>query len=299
MLEGYPYPSYQWYKNGIQLAGQTNDTVIAPVQFASYHVVVTNAFGSVTSSEAQISVRRIPTISEALDTPGWQYSGNATRQVVTGADSHDGVAAVLVTTPRGLFPGDYDGGYLGTTVTGPDLLSFWIKTSSERFEVNGAAWDCWIQQTFVSGVANGDLYFASRICATPMVGHVVVASSKGTLVLDESASRPCVGRSAHSRTTAAPGLATGRLGIVSSAGSERASTPIPVVFPLDNLRDRPVPPTPLPGATNASLVLAPVDSFGSGVLRVVATNKLVRLISDAAALKVDWRLTHEGFWGFS
>lgn len=68
--EGYPYPSYQWFRNGVLMPGQTNDVFVAPVEEASYHVAVSNALGSTSSAEFRITVRRIPTIAEALDTPG-------------------------------------------------------------------------------------------------------------------------------------------------------------------------------------------------------------------------------------
>jgi hypothetical protein len=57
---GYPSPNYQWQFNGQNIAGQTATSLsLTNVQFANaggYSVVVTNAYGSVTSAVAQLTV---------------------------------------------------------------------------------------------------------------------------------------------------------------------------------------------------------------------------------------------------
>ena len=62
--------TYQWYKNGVAITGATSTSyVIGTVQTtdqASYHVVVSNAYGTVTSSTANLTV--------AEPTPGVRYS---------------------------------------------------------------------------------------------------------------------------------------------------------------------------------------------------------------------------------
>jgi alpha-tubulin suppressor-like RCC1 family protein/pimeloyl-ACP methyl ester carboxylesterase len=56
----YPLPNYQWQFNGQKLAGQTAASLsLTNVQFANaggYSVIVTNAYGSVTSAVAQLTV---------------------------------------------------------------------------------------------------------------------------------------------------------------------------------------------------------------------------------------------------
>lgn len=146
--DGYPYPSYQWFKNRQPMSGQTNDALLVAVEEASYHVVVSNPLGSVTSPEARVTVRHIPSVAEALDTPAWlwtafdEYFGKSTTawQVITGRESHDGVSAVSGRTPS--IPGNLAGisAYLQTTVQGPGVLTYWIKSPEAEFYVNGERW---------------------------------------------------------------------------------------------------------------------------------------------------------------
>ncbi len=63
---GIPYPAFQWLKNGTNLAGQTQATLIindATVNdAASYSVMVSNAAGTVTSSPASLTVGNSPPV---------------------------------------------------------------------------------------------------------------------------------------------------------------------------------------------------------------------------------------------
>lgn len=58
--------AFQWFDNGVALTGQTNTTlVLNPVQTSSggnYYVVVTNAYGAVTSTVAALTVNSSPTL---------------------------------------------------------------------------------------------------------------------------------------------------------------------------------------------------------------------------------------------
>lgn len=58
--------AYQWYTNGVALAGQTNASlVLNPVESGSagtYYVVVTNTYGSVTSAPASLAVNSSPSL---------------------------------------------------------------------------------------------------------------------------------------------------------------------------------------------------------------------------------------------
>lgn len=60
IASGEPAPSYQWQKNGANLAGATNPTYTVPTAVAgdagSYTVIVRNSGGSITSSEATVTV---------------------------------------------------------------------------------------------------------------------------------------------------------------------------------------------------------------------------------------------------
>ena len=57
---GVPPPTYQWKKGGVDIANATNSTYTiasaSPADMATYSVVVANAAGSVTSSNATLTV---------------------------------------------------------------------------------------------------------------------------------------------------------------------------------------------------------------------------------------------------
>ena len=60
IASGLPAPNYQWQFNGQNIASQTAASLsLTNVQFANaggYSVIVTNAYGSVTSAVAQLTV---------------------------------------------------------------------------------------------------------------------------------------------------------------------------------------------------------------------------------------------------
>jgi C1A family cysteine protease len=122
---------YQWRKNGTSLSGATNASYsIASVttgDAGSYSAVVANGAGSVTSSNATLSVLSAPTLADALDARGlsWTSGGSA---LWTGQASvtHDGVDAAC----SGSIANQLES-WVQTTVTGPGQLSFWWKVSSE------------------------------------------------------------------------------------------------------------------------------------------------------------------------
>jgi hypothetical protein len=82
LVSGTPTLSYQWRQNGANLAAQTNLTlVISNVNFAnagSYQLVVTNPYGSKTSSVCLVTVGGAPTglFNTGLDTNGVVSAGD-------------------------------------------------------------------------------------------------------------------------------------------------------------------------------------------------------------------------------
>ena len=63
---GAPAPTYQWRRNGIAIPGATSSLLtvsnIQAAQAGDYSVVITNAFGSVTSTVATLTLVTVPTI---------------------------------------------------------------------------------------------------------------------------------------------------------------------------------------------------------------------------------------------
>jgi len=148
---GTPPLSYQWQFNGVGLTnggsvrGATTASLtltnVHPAQAGNYSVVVSNAAGSVTSSNALLTVTPILPLAEALDTPGWVWTtSDSAPWVGQPTVTHDGVDAA-----RSGAAGDDESSSLRTKVTGPGTVSFWWKVSSEtnidtfRFYLGGVA----------------------------------------------------------------------------------------------------------------------------------------------------------------
>jgi len=129
---------YQWQFNGTSLidgngvSGATTSSLklsnVQPSQAGAYTVAVSNAAAIVTSSNAFLSVTPTVPLAEALDTPGWIWTtgGSAPPWLGQVAVHHDGLDAA-----RNGIIGDGASNSIQTTVTGPALLSFWWKVSSE------------------------------------------------------------------------------------------------------------------------------------------------------------------------
>ena len=126
--------SYQWKKNGADISGAIGSILMISELNASQHegnytVVVTNAFGSVTSSVAQIDVNG--SLTEGL-VGWWKFDGDAND--TSGNDNHGVVNGAALATDRF---GNVDSAYLfdgtspyilisndfGSTVT----ISIWIS----------------------------------------------------------------------------------------------------------------------------------------------------------------------------
>lgn len=122
--------SYQWRKNGTNLIGATNTSfTLTNVQAAHagpYSVLVSNALGSETSSNAILNVTQPVALVPATDAPGlvWTTGGSSLWTGQTNV-THDGVSAAQ----SGAIGGSQDS-WLQTVVTGPGTLSFWWKVVS-------------------------------------------------------------------------------------------------------------------------------------------------------------------------
>lgn len=126
--------TYQWFFNGtLPLLDETNAelfvTGVTPAQEGDYSVVVSTAFGAVTSAVAQL---RLMTLAEALDNDTLVWTNTfttnaepAARWIPQTVSVYDGVDAVqlgpFTNTPTS---------FLETSVTGPGLLSFFWAASS-------------------------------------------------------------------------------------------------------------------------------------------------------------------------
>lgn len=132
VADGPPPLIYQWFFNENPIVGATNDTlVLSHVHLADAGdctVVISDAFGSVTSMVAVLTV--IPTLplNEAVDAPALNWTtGGAAPWLGESLVTHDGTDAAH---SGGIADGQES--WLETTVTGPVLLSFWWKVSCEE-----------------------------------------------------------------------------------------------------------------------------------------------------------------------
>ncbi|HEY9173240.1 MAG TPA: hypothetical protein VI136_13225 [Verrucomicrobiae bacterium] len=124
---------YQWQLNGSNLPGATVEsyavTNVQPFQAGDYRVVVSNCYCSVTSTVAHLTVMEPSDFAIALNPPYlfWTTGGDAPWTAQT-TYTHDGVLAAQsgpITHSQG--------SWLETTVTGPGVLSFWWKVSSQAY----------------------------------------------------------------------------------------------------------------------------------------------------------------------
>lgn len=131
---GAPPLSYQWRANGTnlldggQVSGASTPTLLLTgVQTndaADYSVVVSNASGSVTSAVARLTFW--PPLATALNTNLTWTTGGTKPWLVHDSVTHDGAYAAR---SGGITNNQTT--WIQTELTGPGLLSFWWKVSSE------------------------------------------------------------------------------------------------------------------------------------------------------------------------
>jgi hypothetical protein len=108
--------SYQWWKDGLALSGQTNMSLtltnVQTSDFGSYSVVVTNDFGSVTSSPAQLALGHPPIANP--DTI-YRFASGGVRVNVGGLLANDTDPDGDSLTIIGVSPNSAAGGTVGLT----------------------------------------------------------------------------------------------------------------------------------------------------------------------------------------
>ena len=133
---GAPPLSYQWRRNdtnlvdGANISGATTDTLsLAGVQLTDagdYSVIVTNTLDSVPSVAATLTVVVDP-LAAALDGPGLAWtSGGPIPWAGQATTTHDGIDAAC----SGAITHGQES-WIQTDLTGPGMLTFWWKVSSE------------------------------------------------------------------------------------------------------------------------------------------------------------------------
>ena len=141
---------YQWRKNGTPIGNATNSgytiTLVTTDDTASYSVVVSNRYNTVTSADATLSIATNITLAAALDTPGrtWTTSGNNFWKGQADI-THDGMDAA---DSGPVSDGEYVA--METLVTGPAWLRFYWKVSSEE---NFDFLELWMDGNYRGGIS--------------------------------------------------------------------------------------------------------------------------------------------------
>ncbi len=139
--------TYQWQLGGADIPNATNAdltiTNIQSVNVGSYQAVVSSALDSVSSRSAQLAIVSLPykgNLGTALNATNLVWTSNPANALWLAQMSvtHDGEAAAQSGRVA-----DNGASFLVSTVTGPGMLAFWWKVSSEegydllRFSANG------------------------------------------------------------------------------------------------------------------------------------------------------------------
>jgi hypothetical protein len=255
--------AYQWQFDGINLADATTNALtlmnVQSNQAGAYTVVVSNAYSSVTSAVATLTVL-IP-LGQAVDAPGlvWSTTGDAA-WVSESRVTHHGLAAAQ----SGLIT-DSQSSSIQTTVTGSGSLSFWWKVSSEQWFDYLTLYIDGLQQAAISG----EVDWQKQVFAVGNGSHVLI----WTYAKDPSVS---VGMDAgwldQVIFTTNPPVITlqplsqkGIMGaVVALSGAASGAPPITYQWLKDG--------TNLSGATSTSYVIAKATRRDSGVYQIVASN---------------------------
>ena len=272
---GTPPLAYQWRFNGTDLSGATNASLVLtnvqPTDNGVYTVAVSNAFGVALSAEARLRVMGLPEALNATNlvwvsptTPPWFAQSTLAR---------DGFAAAAVPATS-LAWSD-----LQTTVSGPATLGFWWGLSGNvefHFLVDGTRQaPREVSSAFSWHQAVVDLPAGLHVVTWRAMG-ASWASSNDTVFLDQVSWVPGATPAA---ITTQPASQSRPAGSNVTFSVVAAGTP-----PLSYQWAR--EGVDLPGATNASLALADVQTPIAGSYRVRVSNDSGQVLSLEALLTV-------------
>ena len=151
-VDGWPFPEFQWYRNGKPLEGETGDTLffdsIWPEDTGEIWVVAKNEHGEVKSDvvELSLTIEVDADLADALDASDMSFISNPDFEwEIQNDETSDGEDALLVT---GLpdFGGELQFAELKTRVEGPGELTFQAKIAGDlqifrAFIGPGSIWD--------------------------------------------------------------------------------------------------------------------------------------------------------------
>ena len=303
--------SFQWRKDGADLLQATNATLalsnVQTNQAGSYSVVITNLYGSVTSSVAVLTVDRLAqTItfgslpSKRLDAAPFALGATASSGLpISYTSSTPGVAGVSVNTVTlasigtTTFTASQAGSavYLPATSVAQDLTVTGIPPSVSTPQPENLAINSTSNVTFtVSASGTGPLGYQWYGFTPRSAGATAVALVAGGFVFDAPVTdggrgyleAPGVrfiggnGFGAVGTTTLSNGVVVAIT--ISNPGFGYSSAPMVLIDPPTGL---------LPGETNASLTISNVGTNDTGAYFVVVTNAWGSSTSSVATLTVN------------
>lgn len=289
--------AYQWRINGANVPGgwnisgvQTTNLTISSVlnnDAGSYSVVVTNAFGSVTSSVATLTIVPDPLaapLAAAVNNLGLAWTSGGTvpwfAQTNTTRDGEGAAQSGVVA--------DSQESWMQTTLTGPGTLTYWWKVSSEtRYDFLSFYLDGVLQ----SGSISGDVGWQKRTNSIGSGAHTAkwrymkdawASSGADAGWLDEvhfvpDSQAPLVETPPVSRTNVAGTTAT--FTIVASSKS-------PLFFQWRKNETNLFNSGNMSGVTTPTLVIGDLQTSDAGNYTVVVSNAYGSVTSSVAVLTV-------------
>lgn len=267
--------SYQWRRDGIDLPGATNTTLVFPnaasSQIGAYTLVASNAFGFNISSNAPLVLL---TLGEALDAPHLAWTtGGSTNWAVTVTNTADGVDAAqnMRVNSHG------QNSWIETTVAGPGGLSFWWKVSSYA----NATYLTFLTNGYDAAAISGEVNWTRRTCLLGPGTHTL----RWYYYQSYFSGQNCgwVDRVDFTPSTSAPAilehpadLITGLDGACRFSVTAFATEP----FACQWLHNS----TNLPGQTNATLTLTHLTDGQVGTYSVLVSNSAGAVVSSNATL---------------
>ena len=257
----------QWFCNGAPIPGATDFTcVVGPIQTTHagfYAFGVSNAHGAITSAPALLTV--LPGFARALDTTNLVWSTSGDCPWISQFDlSHDGTDAARSGLPPSAADSAIDSS-LDTTVTGPGLLTFWVRMDclewaspylSLRLD---HSYPSVLEWSGRSGWARAALFVPSGL--HPLTWRF---THRGDSVawLDQVAFQP--GLPAPILTALPASVLTATDGSAHFEVTATGAPPLAFQWQHDG--------TSLPGATNRSLLLSNLQPAQAGAYRVIVSN---------------------------
>ncbi len=292
---GSPPLSYRWQFNGLNLSDDAfvtgsgtatlRITNIQPAHVGNYSVLVWNASGTASSSNALITVAPVVPLAEALDATNLKWTVSGTPPFVGQTSvTHDGVDAAR----SGAIP-DSGTATFETSVFGPGVLSFWWKVSSEpsndklRFYINGSQQENitgevdWTWKTY--SLSSGSNFIQWKYTKNSSISG---GQDRGWVdqviyISNNVPTAPIIALQPVSQSVVSPGTVTFRVGAV-------GSTPLGYqwLFNGTNL----VNGGGVSGATTTNLTLTSIQAAQAGAYSVLITNAAGSNFSANAILTV-------------